>query len=107
MYIQRKLRLSDGQERKLARAAGKGEGLKLRLSAAQLAPGAGGIPVSLTTMRDKSVSAAANSGKGVNLEFSPAQIASMKCGGGIPPGSPTPAREDRASAAETARHWRR
>ena len=58
MYIQRKLRLSDGQERKLARAAGKGEGLKLRLSAAQLAPGAGGIPVSLTTMRDKSVSAA-------------------------------------------------
>ena len=77
MYIQRKLRLSDGQVRKLARAAGKGEGLKLRLSAAQLAPGAGGIPVSLTTMQDKSVSAA-NSGKGVNLVFSPAQIASMK-----------------------------
>ncbi len=82
MYIQRKLRLSDGQVRKLARAAGKGEGLKLRLSAAQLAPGAGGIPVSLTTMQDKSVSAA-NSGKGVNLVFSPAQIASMKREGGF------------------------
>ena len=48
MYIQRKLRLSDGQVRNLARAAGKGEGLKLHLSAAQLTAGAGGIPVSLT-----------------------------------------------------------
>ena len=89
MYIQRKLRLSDGQVRKLARAAGKCEGLtgkceglKLRLSAVQLASGAGGIPVSLTTMQDKRVSAA-NSGKGVNLEFSPAQIASMKREGGF------------------------
>ena len=82
MYIQRKLRLSDGQVRKLARAAGKGEGLKLRFSAAQLAPVAGGIPGSLTNMQDKSVSAA-NSGKGVNLEFSSAQIASMKREGGF------------------------
>ena len=82
MYIQRKLRLSDGQVRKLARSAGKGEGLKLRLSAVQLASGAGGIPVSLTTMQDKRVSAA-SSGTGVNLEFSPAQIASMKREGGF------------------------
>ena len=86
MYIQRKLRLSDGQVRNLARAAGKGEGLKLRLSAVQLAAGtagAGGIPVSLTAMQDKSRVSAANSGKGVNLEFSPAQIASMKREGGF------------------------
>ena len=82
MYIQRKLRLSDGQVRKLARAAGKGEGLKLRLSAVQLAAGVGGIPVSLTAMQDKRVSAA-SSGKGVNLEFSPTQIASMKREGGF------------------------
>ena len=85
MYIQRKLRLPDGQVRKLARAAGKGEGLKLRLSAVQLAAGtagAGGIPVSLTAMQDKRVSAA-SSGKGVNLEFSPTQIASMKREGGF------------------------
>ena len=82
MYIQRKLRLSDNQVRKLARAAGKGEGLKLRLSAAQLAAGAGGIPVYLTAMQDKRVSAA-GSGKGINLEFSPTQIASMKREGGF------------------------
>ena len=68
MYIQRKLRLSDGQVRNLACAAGKGEGMKLRISAVQLAAGAGGIPVSLTVMQDKRVSAA-GSGKGVNLEF--------------------------------------
>ena len=86
MYIQRKLRLSDGQVRNLARAAGKCEGLKLRLSAVQLAAGtagAGGIPDSLTAMQDKSRVSAANSGKGVNLEFSPAQIASMKREGGF------------------------
>ena len=82
MYIQRKLRLSDGQVRNLARAAGKGEGLKLHLSAAQLTAGAGGIPVSLTATQDKRVSAA-GSGKGVNLEFSPTQIASMKREGGF------------------------
>ena len=82
MYIQRKLRLSDGQVRNLARAAGKGEGFKLHLSAAQLTAGAGGIPVYLTATQDKRVSAA-GSGKGVNLEFSPTQIASMKREGGF------------------------
>ena len=82
MYIQRNLRLSDSQVRKLARAAGKGEGLKLRLSAAQLAARTGGIPVSLTAMQAKRVSAA-SSGKGVDLEFSPTQIASMKREGGF------------------------
>ena len=83
MYIQRKLRLSDGQVRNLARAAGKGEGLKLHLSAAQLTAGAGGIPVSLTATQDKSRVSAVNAGKGVNLEFSPTQIASMKREGGF------------------------
>ena len=82
MYIQRNLRLSDSQVQKLACAAGKGEGLKLRLSAAQLAARTGGIPVSLTAMQAKRVSAA-SSGKGVDLEFSPTQIASMKREGGF------------------------
>ena len=106
MYIQRKLRLSDGQVRKLARAAGKGEGLKLRLSAGQLAAGAGGIPVSLTAMQDKRVSAA-SSGKGVNLEFSPKQIASMKREGGFLGALlPLLARIAPALLKLTARHWR-
>ena len=83
MYVQRKLRLSDGQVRNLARAAGKGEGLKLHLSAAQLTAGAGGIPVSLTAKQDKSRVSAVSAGKGVNLEFSPTQIASMKREGGF------------------------
>ena len=83
MYIKRKLRLSDGQVQKLARAVGKGEGLTLRLSAVQLASGAGGIPVSLTAMQDKSRVSAVSAGKGVNLEFSPTQIASMKREGGF------------------------
>ena len=54
-------------------------------------------------MQDKRVSAA-NSGKGVNL------LTRANCEyetrGWLPRGSPTPAREDRASAAETAWHWR-
>ena len=83
MYIKRKLRLSDGQVQKLARAVGKGEGLTLRLSAVQLASGAGGIPVSLTAMQDKSRVSAVSAGKGVSLEFSPSHIASMKCEGGF------------------------
>ena len=83
MYIQRKLRLSDGQVQNLARAAGKGQGLTLRLSAVQLTAGAGGIPVSLTAMQDKSRVSAVSAGKGVNLKFSPTQIASMKREGGF------------------------
>ena len=82
MYIQRKLRLSDSQVQKLARAIGKGEGLELRLSAVQLASGAGGIPVYLTATQDKRVSAV-SAGKGVSLKFSPTQIASMKYEGGF------------------------
>ena len=83
MYIQRKLRLSDGQVQNLARAVGKGQGLTLRLSAVQLTAGAGGIPVSLTAMQDKSRVSAVSAGKGVNLKFSPTQIASMKRDGGF------------------------
>ena len=83
MYIQRKLRLSDGQVQNLARAAEKGQGLTLRLSAVQLTAGAGGIPVSLTAMQDKSRVSAVNAGKGVNLKFSPTQIASMNREGGF------------------------